>query len=422
MTSVPTIDRAGETTRRARPPAFLDVHYRTLSDATISHVCFIQIFSLIYLQKLAIPLGSTPPSLLLVIQIATAVYLVLFCHAGLDIAGVLTFLAFSCLCLLGQAQAPHVSWPSLLQLIALNATFIVVLKTPRALYCKILSLFHRMMIVPACIVVIQRILLSIGAGDVLNIERILPEAILLPGYTYAAEFGWGTGVIRPNGLFFLEPSFASGFLATAAIVDYVFLRRFAWAAFFLGACLSTSASTGMVVLGLFAVCLVARKSIVLVGLLALIALAALATISADASLMSMLRLDELTNEKSSGYGRLVAPMIWLCRLVMDGAYWFKGDGAGSVTEDVGSAWPIVKLTYEYGLAAAIMYLVFILTNARRATLPVVMLPLLLVHQFTGGYLVQPAWIGLLTCLCTMFVATPEGAFEAATANVDSGNP
>ena len=54
-----------------------------------------------------------------------------------------------------------------------------------------------------------------------------------------------------------------------------------------------------------------------------------------------------------------------------------------------------------------MYLVFILTNVRRATMPILMIPLLVVQQVTGGYLVQPAWIGLMTLFCTMFVASPE---------------
>ena len=141
-------------------------------------------------------------------------------------------------------------------------------------------------------------------------------------------------------------------------------------------------------------------------------------ITADAGLMSALRLDELTNERSSGFSRLVSPLVWLLRLIMDGSYFFKGNGAGSVTEDVGSAWPVVKLTYEYGLAASAMYLVFIFTNVRRATMSMLMIPLLVVHQVTGGYLVQPAWIGLMALLCTMFVVRPENV-SAGTIPRDS---
>jgi len=382
-------------------------------EASLLRLCFIQIFSLIYLQKLAIPFGSTPISLLLVIQIVAAGYLFVFYHAKLDIPGLLTFLAFTCLCLFGQMRSPTVSWASLIQLFALNATFVVVREVPRLLFYKILALFHRLMILPACIVIVQRVLLSAGVGDVLNMEKMLPKSIMLPGYFYAAEFGWATGVIRPNGFFFLEPSFASGFMAAAAIVEYVAFHRIKWAAFFVAACLATYGSTGIVVLAVFAICILARNSIALLGVLAVIAVAALAAISADASLMSTLRLDELSNERSSGFSRLVSPILWLGRLIMDGRYFFRGDGAGSVSEDVGAAWPTVKLAYEYGLAAAVMYLLFIVTTMRRATLPVLMIPLLFVHQLTGGYLVQPAWIGLIASLCTMFVVTPVDTAHAA---------
>ena len=165
-------------------------------------LCLVLFFSLIYLQKFAIPLGSTPISLLLAIQIAAAVYLVVYSHAVIDISGLLTFLAFTCLCLLGQAQSPRVSWPSLLQLIALNATLIVVARVPPTFYKKVLHLFHELMIVPAVIVFAQRLLLSAGRGDLINMENLLPHSIMLPGYTYAVEFGFGTGVIRPNGFFF----------------------------------------------------------------------------------------------------------------------------------------------------------------------------------------------------------------------------
>ena len=182
-------------------------------------------------------------------------------------------------------------------------------------------------------------------------EKLLPHSIMLPGYTYAVEFGFGTGVIRPNGFFFLEPSFASGCLATAAVVDLLAFRRVKWAAFFGCGCLATYGSTGVVVLGVFALCWLSRKSPILVATFIVAAIAVMTVIAADAGLMSALRFDELTNERSSGFSRLVSPLIWLIRLIMDGRYFFKGDGAGSVAEDVGSAWPVVKLTYEYGLAA-----------------------------------------------------------------------
>ncbi len=147
-------------------------------------------------------------------------------------------------------------------------------------------------------------------------------------------------------------------------------------------------------LAAFAVCIIARRSVLLLSAFMLITIACVATISSVPALASMLRLDELGNDNSSGFGRLVLPPIWLGRLVMDGTTFFQRRWrGGALLRRSGSAWPVVKLTYEYGLAAAIAYAVFILANVSRASLPVLLIPLLLVHQVTGGYLVQPVWIG-----------------------------
>jgi hypothetical protein len=374
-------------------------------EASLLHLGYLQFFSLIYLQKVALPLG-TPVSLLLVIQTIVAAYMVLCGHSRVAIPGFLAFLGFVGLCLVAQLQSPHISWPSLVQLVAINAVFVIVCDIPQSLYKRILRAFQHLMLLPALIVLVQRVLLSARLGDLLNMEKLVPKPLMLPGYIYASEFGWQSGVIRPNGFFFLEPSIASGFLAMAAIIEYAAFRRLKWAAFYAAACLSTYGSTGFVALGEFAVCVLARRSAFLFCAFVAITIGGVAMVFSIPTLASMLRLDELWTNNSSGFGRLVLPPMWLGRLVMDGGHFIHGDGAGSVTEEVGSAWPVVKLTYEYGLAAAIAYAVFIVTNVSRASLPILLVPLLFVYQFTGGYLVQPAWIGLVVLLCTMFVVSP----------------
>jgi hypothetical protein len=383
---------------------------------------YLQLFALIYLQKFAIPVG-TPVSLLLVLQTLFAAYMILTGYVRFYTPGLLAFLGFVGCCLMGQLQSSRISWPSLIQLVAINSAFVIVCNVSASLFGRILKAFQHLMLLPALIVLVQRVLLSAHFGDVLNLEKMAPKALMLPGYIYAAEFGWQSGVIRPNGFFFLEPSIASGFLAVAAVVEYAALRRLKWAAFYAVACLATYGSTGFVALGAFGVCVLARRSLFVFGAFAAITIGGLATAFSIPALSSMLRLDELWTHNSSGFGRLVLPPMWLGRLIMDGGYVFHGDGAGSVTEEVGSAWPIVKLTYEYGLAAAIAYAVFIVTNVSRASLPMLLAPLIVVYQFTGGYLVQPAWIGLVVLLCTLFVVSSSNKVAlAASAGASSEEP
>ena len=68
------------------------------------------------------------------------------------------------------------------------------------------------------------------------------------------------------------------------------------------------------------------------------------------------RLAELSRPGSSGYDRLVLPLASFYRLVGDPGGWLAGHGAGQITTDFGNAWPMVKLTYEYGLPTAVAWL------------------------------------------------------------------
>jgi hypothetical protein len=82
------------------------------------------------------------------------------------------------------------------------------------------------MIVPAIIVIVQYGIRRImGQGDSISMDHLLPKSILLQGYAYEANCpNWDSPFQRPNGFFFLEPSFVSRFTASATIVELGLFR------------------------------------------------------------------------------------------------------------------------------------------------------------------------------------------------------
>lgn len=363
----------------------------------------VQLISLIYLQKFAIPIRGSPLSINTVVLLSGLIYLTIRGPLSIDPARLIMFLMFASLCFISQLFSPTFSWSSLGLLVALNWCLVIACPVSPGFQDELAKSFQRLMSVPAFIVLAQRVLISAGVEDFLNMEKILPSAIMLPGYTYSAEFGWGTGIVRPNGFFFLEPSFTSGFLATATILEMLTFGRALWVGIFLGACISTYGATGLVMLVLVATLKLTRSTLRHVFLLPLVPIGICLSWWRSSVLFELFRISELSREESSGYGRIVLPLLSILHLIGSEGSIFSGRGAGSITDQFGSAWPALKLIYEYGLATAVAYGGLVAVSVSRSPYPVLMLVLVLIFQFTGGYLLQPVWIGLVVFFCTLFV-------------------
>jgi beta-glucanase (GH16 family) len=96
-------------------------------------------------------------------------------------------------------------------------------------------------------------------------------------------------------------------------------------------------------------------------------------------------MNELDTGRASGSMRLVVPLNSLIELLSDPTYLFTGTGAGS-TFDLGSAWPVLKLTNEYGVITMLAF-VFLYASAFFGSynIPVKIATTVIFH-FTGGYL------------------------------------
>jgi hypothetical protein len=377
----------------------------------------LQIFSLIFLQKLAIPIGRLPISVPMITLYAFLAIMVLRIQLHVSPLRVTAVgLLFAVTLVTQIIISKPISAPSFLQFLLLYLPFLFVWRLSGEKYLSLMNVFQNGMIIAGAMVFAQLASqMVLGMGNAPNLESFVPAKFLLPGYNYAAPIAWGQRFVRPNGFFFLEPSFVSSFLASALIIELMFFHRL-WRAIYYGAALlGTVAATGIVMILVAAPLLLARRDIraaALTGFAGIVGvIAALATGALD-TLLS--RFSELGSPGSSAFQRLIAPLLYLRDVYADPDKVMTGVGAGNSNEIGVSLWPMAKVMIEYGALAGIVFMVFLAICMGRSVNKPLALALFITYNFTGGFLLVPITviqILLLVCLLQV-VAPPTFAYAA----------
>lgn len=315
---------------------------------------------------------------------------------------------------------------SLMQVLMIYACWTLTSVVSDAAYRRILNAFNMMMIPPAAIMIIQFSYQKLtGQPDFLTMTGWVPDSFVVQGYSYDLHFPWNSNFTRPCGIVFLEASFSSMFAASATIIEIMYFRR--WYLILLmvvATCLSMGA-TGLTMLMIAAPFLLMREKVEIIVPVIFAGLAALMlAVTLDASLPLVSRVDELDARDSSGGERIMLPLERLSELMIDPSYFLVGDGAGSTLRgalfekkaDPGksktaviSPWPMVKVLNEYGLLSMVAYLIFFGLCMRGKFNVPLKIALFVEFMFTGGYLVNPAFLALLYLM--FMSATPEGDAE-----------
>ena len=376
----------------------------------------LQFFALIYLQKFALFAPSFSLSVPMLIMSASVGWMAVsrnldfVASRGCDFPGIYQLLFFLRIALLSG------SLPSFMQVILLYSSMTVCANLSGASYRRILNRFIMLMILPAGIMVAQYAYQKLtGLSDPINLERLFPKSILMPGFFYNAHYPWNSTFSRPNGFFFLEPSFASAFTASAAILEISYFRRPWCVALMVGATFLSLAATGISMLVIAAPFLLSRETPRVVALVVVVAVVALiVAYMLDVPIPMVSRVEEMDNDKSSGGTRLALPLKEFQTLLLDPSFVWTGSGAGSIPPSAGGVWPFVKLHREYGLLAMISFLVLYLVGIIGNSNLALKVTLTIVYFFTGGYLLSPAMANFVILFC--FILTPNKEF----ANQSSG--
>jgi hypothetical protein len=394
-------------------------------DHAVVRFATFQLFVVIYLEKLGVGPAKFEFPVPLLIMFGGLVWMLVMRRITFSRVRFGLYLIFVGCCLFSQLLADTViSLPSMMELFLLYAFMTTSAPLSEAGYHRVLDNFIKLMIVPAVIIFVQYGIQSVtGQGDPISMTHLLPKSVLLTGYTYEANFPrWDSPFQRPNGFFFLEPSFASFFTASAAIIELTFFRRPFFIVLTIVATALTSGGTGVTLLVIASPLLLARESSRIVVPLVVVTVAgAYLAYILGVNLPLISRLGELDQStvgagySASGALRLIIPWNGLIELLSDPSYLFTGTGAGSTARaSLGSAWPILKLTREYGIIAMISYAAFFLSGfVSKHNIPL-KVAAWVVFNFTGGYLLDSSLVIFISIVFCIVEPLPdqEVRFEA----------
>lgn len=371
----------------------------------------------VILQQITVPGTGVPVSLVLLWA----------CALGLWVAGAVTLdikrVRFASVLAVGIASSflvwliLGVTEPSLFSLLYITACWLPFVFKPKwntAATDYLLKHFLRIVGVLAVVSVAQFCVQLLG-GPFIDWIATLPKELVIPGYVHRArlELPGFTGLIRSNGMVFLEPSIASQFYALAAIV--ALRRRPLLVPLFICALLFTGSGTGILAL------LAGILGFVLTGnarerVWSLLSCGVGVTVLVLTGLIDTLfrRSSEFNAEGTSATFRFIDPWEHLSRFAADyTSSLMFGLGPGGVSETARLYGPGVnytftpKLVIEYGLlfalitTAATAWLIFMSKDLTLATRFV----LIAMTFFLSGALGQPASAVLLWCMCHVSATT-----------------
>ena len=355
------------------------------TDTFVVRIYTLDLILVVLTQKLAFPLGGRESQI-------TAAFLIHFALMGLLAMrgyiriGATRLLLFCALATwIGLTQIPNVSLSfSLPSMILMLATgFMLVLTAPISAHAYRV-LMNRFVLVTLAVSALVGLDWAVQAAGFAmpDIESLMPRALVYYEYVYIQPLQWGSPWMKPNGVFFLETSHVSQFIATGLVLELALFRRYAIALALGGALLSTFGITGVLLFATSAPFLLVR-----LRRAAIVAVAGLALVGGLAASQSSLldsvlkRTGEFSQSSSSGYNRFVLPLHWSATALMgppDKA-WF-GTGAGSMPKAIndeaagtaGYAWPpYTKVGVEYGAIALAIWLLFIADSLIVSGIPLI---------------------------------------------------
>ena len=367
-----------------------------------------QILALVFLQKFVVPIGGIPISVPILTLYAWLALMLL--QGRLNSSGprmLLVGLLFAATTVSQVFVAQPLSLLSYLQFLTLYLPFIFVWRVSRETHLRLMNVFQNAMLVGAAMVFLQLAWQAArGLGNMPNLEVVSPHSWLLQGYNYAAPIAWGEKFERPNGLFFLEPSFASSFLACALLIELMHFRRLWRVLVYVGALLGTVAATGVVVVAVAAVPLLARENLRVAPFTLLAgAVGAAAAFWTGALDRFTNRVAELNNPESSGWQRLIGSLIELRKVyASETMNPFSGVGAGNSPKGYVSLWPFAKMMIEYGVVPGVLLLAMIVVAMWGSLNAPLALGLFVAFNFTGGFLLVPPSVLQIIVLTTLLRA------------------
>lgn len=290
------------------------------------------------------------------------------------------------------------SLPSLVFLMVLHAPYVLVAAAGKAVDVQAMQrLFSQLCLFVAwCGIVQFGIQFVIGPVLAFPVENLVPEALQVQAFNKQGPLAYGYDIYRSNGVFLLEPSFFSQFMAIGIAFELAVTRAWWRAALMAVALVLSYSGTGIIVL---AVCLpvvaVAYQRWQLVPLAVLAGV--LVLVGADYLNLDLFvsRAGEFQSTGSSAFARFVGGFYLFEQFLWDeplralfgyGAGTFK-DYAPQVSVPVAEM-AVPKMVFEFGLLGGLLYFGLLAWVVFRSPAPFILrLAVYVTYFLSGNYIV-----------------------------------
>jgi hypothetical protein len=281
-----------------------------------------------------------------------------------DLGRLLLYIGFVAAAAISTALfADHYSIGSVGLLIVLYFPFVLSFQTSQSNYLRCLKFFSNLMLAVSGVTIAQHLIqLALSWTYWPNLDRLVPSNFLIPGFNYMQKIVWNSPYMKPNGIFFLEVSFLSQYLALALAAEIAIFQRTWRIVVFAAVILSTFAGTGLLLILLTLPVLLGRMSIKNVTFI-LIGLTVIGLIAYNLGWFDAVghRMNEYRNHGSSADMRFVEPLNRLFDFIQSPSGLYSGIGAGQIEKGLNFQWwPITKAVLEYGLMTGALLYAFIL--------------------------------------------------------------
>ena len=411
--------RAATAIGSARPPASTSAW----AERHVVRVLTLDLLLVVAAQKVAIPLAGREAQIAsaFLIHGAMLAYLLARGLARLSAERAALLATMAAVIALTQPRlAPGiVSLPSMVLMLATSALLVAVIPLTRTAHRAILRRFVTVACAAGGLVCLDWATQFAGLG-MPDLEAFIPHEFNYFEYNYVQPLYWGSPWMKPNGVFFLETSHVSQFIALGLVVEVALFRRIAVAAFLGTTLAATYGVTGMLIAGSSLPFLALRlRPAAATGLLIAVPLLLFAAAQTEFLDAFTRRAAEFSQSSSSGYNRFVLPAEWSAAALTGEAdpAWL-GTGAGSMpkalnddeTGVAGLTWPpYTKVGVEYGGIALALWLLFIAVSLFGQAPFVVSWAAFVQYAFLNGSLNVPIHTVYCCLLCAGYALTAEGA-------------
>lgn len=325
-------------------------------------------------------------------------------------------------------QAGTFSHQSLMMLAVLHIPYVLVVTRGHELALRVLKFFLHIATLLAVLAIAQYFLQGyIGLALLYPIDNLVPQRFVVQGFNAMGTIAYQATQVRATGVFMLEPSFLTQFLAVAIIGEALTSKRL-WRLGLYGAgILVAHAGTGMLILLVcmpFVVITRRRWDLVLLGAVGVAVLLAFGDVLNLEKITN--RASEFSDPNSSGFARFVGGFYMFEQMLWPNvARALFGYGAGSFmeythlfTNEVADM-PMTKMIFEFGLVGAAVYFSFIASCLFSSPLPKLLsLGIALSFLFNGMYVPFSHGLALGLLVLTSLPAdraTPAGKPQPAQA-------